>query len=652
MNRMTLPLRLFAGSALVLLISLVLIILLQSYLAELNRLERMEKHELPTAITAVANRIQAEINSSLAASEALAKNPNLNNWAAAGTPSEQNAEIKALMAQMQKSMQATAVFIATNTADQVRYHHYENGQLQIRDMNQAVRDDQWFFNYLATQKPYELNLDTNDFGGNQVNIYINFSSDIKNSLGQPLIVAGGALSMDSLAQQISQYRIGNSGHVMLTLANGLTDIHPDPSLSGQLNISGQPKARELLANTSGKPIVLRTNWQGEEKFVGSIWIPNLQRFVIAEMPVEEIMQQIRKNQWIALGLGLILTLISLVVLYPLTTMMIRPLTALTNQIKASTNNLDLTQEFFTKDQAEIGDLALNLNRFTQRINSTLNQALNAATTSENLSLQLKDGAQQVTNSFHNQQSTLEDIEATMQSISASVGEISAKAVQAGHQSEEGREVLESAQAGLETSFENISSLESQIATTSHEMTTLVQHSEEILHVLDVIQSISEQTNLLALNAAIEAARAGEHGRGFAVVADEVRQLAQRTQASTAEIQVMIDNLTKASTLAAEQMKLSSQSSQIGLSSLTQTREELSSMRQHLSLVFDMNAEIAANTQQQLSEIEAAHSQLQGLAEQGIKVNAMASQATEATLGLNEVITGLRNKVNEFKVQQS
>jgi len=616
-NRLSLPTRLFIGSAFIFLSALILVIFLQSYLAEQDQLERLEKHELPTALNAIVNGIQADLNTALAGSNALAQNPFLLNWVERGAPTDELDTLTELMAQIQDSIGANP-------------------------------DDAWFFNYLKSNQPYELNLDTNAFSGNLLRIFVNYSSKAKNALGQPLVIAGGVIDMKSIANTISQYRIGEQGQVMLVLPNGIADVHPDPKLAGKLNISQWEKAEALLSNTSGQTLILHTNWEGKEQLVGSLWIPGLQRFLIAQMPVAEIQNQLQHNQWVSLGLGSLLVLAGLAILYPMSHFMIAPLADLGHQIRTTADTLDLQTRFKTKDQAEIGDLASRLNQLMERISSTLREIRQATKHTDELAEQLQGGAQLATDSFHHQQRSVEAIEQVMQSITQSVSEISDKAMEAGQHSDQGRTILTEAENRLDSSYKAIARLEEEMTTARSRMDGLLKHSDDILHVLDVIRGISEQTNLLALNAAIEAARAGEHGRGFAVVADEVRQLAQRTQSSTAEIQNMIDNLRTASDQVAEQMEVSSKSSQTGLNSLDETRQELKVMAERLTLVFDMNSDIAQNTQAQLTAVEEVHHKLQELSQEGLKVNAMADQATAATNELNQQVDSMRQQVSAFK----
>jgi len=646
-NRLSLPTRLFIGSAFIFLSALILVIFLQSYLAEQDQLERLEKHELPTALNAIVNGIQADLNTALAGSNALAQNPFLLNWVERGAPTDELDTLTELMAQIQDSIGALGVFVASNNQE-ARYHHYENNQLNWRTMSNTNPDDAWFFNYLKSNQPYELNLDTNAFSGNLLRIFVNYSSKAKNALGQPLVIAGGVIDMKSIANTISQYRIGEQGQVMLVLPNGIADVHPYPKLAGKLNISQWEQAEALLSNTSGQTLILHTNWEGKEQLVGSLWIPGLQRFLIAQMPVAEIQNQLQHNQWVSLGLGSLLVLAGLAILYPMSHFMIAPLADLGHQIRTTADTLDLQTRFKTKDQAEIGDLASRLNQLMERISSTLREIRQATKHTDELAEQLQGGAQLATDSFHHQQRSVEAIEQVMQSITQSVSEISDKAMEAGQHSDQGRTILTEAENRLDSSYKAIARLEEEMTTARSRMDGLLKHSDDILHVLDVIRGISEQTNLLALNAAIEAARAGEHGRGFAVVADEVRQLAQRTQSSTAEIQNMIDNLRTASDQVAEQMEVSSKSSQTGLNSLDETRQELKVMAERLTLVFDMNSDIAQNTQAQLTAVEEVHHKLQELSQEGLKVNAMADQATAATSELNQQVDSMRQQVSAFK----
>ena len=645
-HRLALPTRFFTASALVLALLMLAVVLIQSYFSSQDRLQRMQNQELPSALEAVANGIQAELNTAIAGSEALAKNPMLINWVKSGTPSDQLPSIQQVMAQVQRSLGASAVFMATNTGSEVRYHHYQDGELNWRYMEASNPDDSWYFNYLERNQPFELNLDTNAFSGDALRMFVNYSSDEHNPAGQPWMVAGGAMDMSEIARTIQDYSIGETGQVMLVLPTGQVDMHADISLVGELNISNRERGEQLLSQQQAS--IYRATWDGEEVFVGSLWIPSLQRFLVAEVPTQEIYQQIQSNQQATLGISLLLLLVGMALLYPLARALVAPVAQLGRQVQEVTENLDLTRSFTTQDQAEIGNLCRQMNQLMQRLRGTLNQVSAVTLEAEDLSTQLNTGAREATDAFHQQQTALEAITEVMDGITAKVGEIAFTATEASRASEEGKQVLVNSESQLEASYQAIGQLEQDMLNAREHMSSLLKHSEDILHVLDVIRGISEQTNLLALNAAIEAARAGEHGRGFAVVADEVRQLAQRTQSSTTEIQGMIDNLRLASSEVAEQMEISATSSNQGLDSLKKTRDQLHAMSERLGEVFAMNTRIADSTQHQQTEIERVHDGLQELAEQGARSSSMADQATAATSSLGQQVQQLQSKVAAFR----
>ncbi|WP_372238924.1 MULTISPECIES: methyl-accepting chemotaxis protein [Pseudomonas] len=209
---------------------------------------------------------------------------------------------------------------------------------------------------------------------------------------------------------------------------------------------------------------------------------------------------------------------------------------------------------------------------------------------------------------------------------------------------------ESSQQGLELvrkTQTSITDLAQEVAEATQVITELSQHSQSISNVLTSIQSIAEQTNLLALNAAIEAARAGEQGRGFAVVADEVRTLSQRTQASTQEIQTTISNLLRVTQDAVSRMDNSRHLAERSVADADQAYVALEQITQSASLISDMSMQIAAAAEEQTSVTEEITRNVVTIKSLGDTLAESSVQAEHQSRSLQSHAGDLNERVSRF-----
>ncbi len=243
----------------------------------------------------------------------------------------------------------------------------------------------------------------------------------------------------------------------------------------------------------------------------------------------------------------------------------------------------------------------------------------------------------------------EQAAAAVNEMTAAVEEVARNAVSASHSTQESER---SARTGQERVGQTIASLEKLSATvtqTGVEVEGLANQAQNIAKVLDVIRSIAEQTNLLALNAAIEAARAGEQGRGFAVVADEVRALAHRTQSSTQEIEQMIQGIQKDSTRAVQSMQQSS--SEAG-STLLIAHEAGAAIKQITVAISDINERnmlIATASEQQAQVARSVDENLVSIRDLSVQSSSAASQTSIASNELSQLAVDLNRLVARFSV---
>ncbi|BCG25105.1 chemotaxis transducer [Pseudomonas tohonis] len=328
----------------------------------------------------------------------------------------------------------------------------------------------------------------------------------------------------------------------------------------------------------------------------------------------------------------------------------RPLQGLTRMLEAiAQGEGDLTGRLAVHSRDELGKLAAAFNRFVERIHASMGEVASATgrvnevaqrvLAASNASLRNSDEQAQRTNS----------VAAAINELGAAAQEIARNAADASHQASDARELAEEGKQVVGKTLTAMHELSSKISASSAQIETLAGKTVNIGQILDVIKGISEQTNLLALNAAIEAARAGEAGRGFAVVADEVRNLAHRTQVSAQEIHQMIEELQVGSREAVGTMSESQRYSQQSVEIANLAGERLSSVTQRIGEIDGMNQSVATATEEQTSVVEALNmdiTEINTLNQEGVE----NLQATlRACADLEQQAERLKHLVGSFRI---
>jgi len=264
---------------------------------------------------------------------------------------------------------------------------------------------------------------------------------------------------------------------------------------------------------------------------------------------------------------------------------------------------DLRQDISTDRKDELGRLMMAMQVMTENLRHTIKEVSDGvsqiASASEELSAvteQTSTGANQQRDETDQVATAMNEMTATVQEVAKNAASAATSASESDQQSKEGHRVVTSAMAQIEA-------LSTDVDQSADLIAKLREDSTNIGNILDVISSIAEQTNLLALNAAIEAARAGEQGRGFAVVADEVRALAKRTQDSTGEIETLVNTLQRGSKEAAESMRHNSDNAESAVEVARQAAESLDSIAASVSSIQGMNQQIATAVEEQTSVAE-------------------------------------------------
>ena len=274
--------------------------------------------------------------------------------------------------------------------------------------------------------------------------------------------------------------------------------------------------------------------------------------------------------------------------------------------------------------------------------STVSQLAAAAEKLSHVTEQSKDGVAR-------QNAETEQVATAMNEMSSSVQEVAHNAANAAQAAQEADKEAQTGQEVVQSAIGAIHTLASEVERTSNVITKLKNDSLSIGAVLDVIRGIAEQTNLLALNAAIEAARAGEQGRGFAVVADEVRSLATRTQQSTQEIQEMIERLQFGANEAVTAMEQGRAKAEASVEQAARARESLGSITQMVQQIKVMNAQIAHAAEEQSVTADEINRNVLNISEESSKTLHGAEHTAEASEELARLAERLQEIIGRFRV---
>ncbi|MCG8427367.1 MAG: methyl-accepting chemotaxis protein [Chromatiales bacterium] len=309
---------------------------------------------------------------------------------------------------------------------------------------------------------------------------------------------------------------------------------------------------------------------------------------------------------------------------------------------------DLTQRLNEGGKTELGKLAHAFNTFADKIQSMVSQVGGAADELSSAADQTRQVTERTGSGVREQQVATEQAATAMNQMAATVQEVARNSARAAEATQAAKVETERGSAVVMNTVNRINSLASEVTETADVIDKLARDSEDIGGVLDVIREIADQTNLLALNAAIEAARAGEQGRGFAVVADEVRTLAGRTQHSTEEIQVMIENLQQRANKAVEAMKRGRQHAQDGAAEASETGQSLEAITESVVHITDLNTQVASAAEEQSAVANEVQENIVSISEIAKQTTADADRTAAAGDRLLELSSRLQRVVSGFK----
>lgn len=310
---------------------------------------------------------------------------------------------------------------------------------------------------------------------------------------------------------------------------------------------------------------------------------------------------------------------------------------------------DLTLRLDESGGDEIAAVAREFNKFCSRVQDLVRQMTDASTQLHGSVETMASVVQHTNQGIKHQQQETDQVATAVHEMSATVQEVARNASSAAESAHQANLQAQNGQQVVTGNMEAIRTLAGGVSQAAEVINQLQAESEGVGTILDVIRGIADQTNLLALNAAIEAARAGEQGRGFAVVADEVRTLAQRTQESTAEIQELIGRLQDKAGSAVSVMEQGRRQAEQSVERAGQVGQALSEITQSIGLINDLNAQIASAAEEQAAVTEEINRNLANIASIAEHSTSSATQTEAAATSVYHQIARLQNLVKQFRV---
>ncbi|MBL0609354.1 methyl-accepting chemotaxis protein [Aeromonas jandaei] len=310
-----------------------------------------------------------------------------------------------------------------------------------------------------------------------------------------------------------------------------------------------------------------------------------------------------------------------------------------------TSRIDMQQ--FNND--ELGTLAKGFGEMQTNLRTLVSEVSGSVVQLSSAAEEISSVASQSANNMHSQQHELNQLATAMNEMQATVQEVSRNTSDAASAATSASETAELGAKTVNDSIQRIERVASAIESTAVVIRQLGDDSRNIGMVLEVIRGIAEQTNLLALNAAIEAARAGEQGRGFAVVADEVRTLAKRTQDSTSQINNIIAELQQRAEQAGSTMQQSQDLMNTTVATAREAGESISQISGSVSSISHMNIQIATATEEQGAVSEELNRNVVNISHASEEVASGATQMAQACNELNHLATQLQEMVRRFRV---
>lgn len=557
----------------------------------------------------------------------------------------------------------------------VYWSRSEKGELTLEnltedDINDTKPDvnnipaNEWFACSIRVHAPCLLN-PYKDTSNNKEMMMVTVTQPVIEG-DQLLGVVGMDISLDALQEAIknldNQLFEGHGKAALISSDAIAVSVSDMPFIPGEAVAKKDAKLSEQL-KTWLKQAKVQVNWQGETL---QLFIPvnnsNLPSWgLLLEFPGQDVLAAARQissslDEQISSGInrqiltGAVISLLVLLAMWWSASRIVAPMRTVVERLnEIASGDGDLTQRLQIQSQDEMGALSGAFNLFLDKLRGTISQVVTAVEGTRDTAQQANYVSGQTRDRLQYQFREIDQVAAAFEEMHATSANIADRAGQAVEAADEAEHAAQHGKAVVEESLQAMDALMNYISDAKPQVERLAENSNNINKILDVIKGIAEQTNLLALNAAIEAARAGEQGRGFAVVADEVRNLASRTQESVGQIHGVINELQTGTHSVVTSILGSHKQADETLHNVQQSVGVLEQITRSIAVIQEMNEHIAHAVQEQSKVSGDISSSVSNIRDVSSDITGMADTSAENAEKLNDLANQQQELMSHFKV---
>jgi len=425
----------------------------------------------------------------------------------------------------------------------------------------------------------------------------------------------------------------------------------EASFSGTIEKNGvnTDAVRRAMNGENGTDIIIDYNGNRVLSVFSSLDLDYFKWIIIAEINEQEVLAPVNKLFKTLFLIAFIIAIIISVVAFFLSKSISNPIKLLVRRTKdLATGEADLTKRIDFDSNDELGELSNWFNSFIVRIQDLIREVKASTETVSTASIQISSSSEELAATVEEQSNQSQSVATAVQELASTSDEIAKSIENTQKNAENASNLTKDGSKIIQKSIDSLIRIKNQTDNLGQIINKLNESSNKIGDIINVINDVADQTNLLALNAAIEAARAGEAGRGFAVVADEVRKLAERTSKATKEIEVIITSLQKESNLANKAMKNTSKEVEMGKELGENSLKILDEIVNSSDIILDLATSVATAVAQENATIDEVNNNIQGIAAGSEESANAVSEVSSTADDLAKQAESLKELVNKFK----